>query len=348
MEIIQSRKTAGCFCPCSKVDEYGFERPDDFDYETYEDFMSQYLKVLAKRSRKWSHIIGKGKSLKRSLTVKRYVRKGIPGEHRGLVWLTVSGAERLKEETGPDLYLRLLRGPLDQEIIDTVRTDLPRTFPDNIFFNAAADHQLQLYNVLVAYAHDNKEVGYCQGLNYIAGLLLLVTKDEDTSFWLLKVLVERILPQYYTRTMDGVIVDIDVLEEMVRLKVPEVHRHVTAIGLPWAVITTKWFICLFAEVLPIETVLRIWDCLFYEGSKIIFRVCVTLIKRNKDSLLQCDDFSSLAECFKDITRDSLVLQCHNFMQSIFKVPGSLSGNMLSTLRTKLSEQRRKSQRENSR
>nr|CAD7409610.1 unnamed protein product [Timema cristinae] len=327
----------------SKVDEYGFERPDDFDYETYEDFMSQYLKVLAKRSRKWSHVIGKGKSLKRSLTVKRYVRKGIPGEHRGLVWLTVSGAERLKEETGPDSYLRLLRGPLDQEIIDTVRTDLPRTFPDNIFFNAA-DHQLQLYNVLVAYAHDNKEVGYCQGLNYIAGLLLLVTKDEDTSFWLLKVLVERILPQYYTRTMDGV---------------PEVHRHVTAIGLPWAVITTKWFICLFAEVLPIETVLRIWDCLFYEGSKIIFRVCVTLIKRNKDALLQCDDFSSLAECFKDITRDSLVLQCHNFMQvttqlvvspetSIFKVPGSLSGNMILTLRTKLSEQRRKSQHENSR
>lgn len=37
-----------------------------------------------------------------------------------------------------------------------------------------------------------------------------------------------------------------------RLKVPEVHRHVSSIGLPWAVITTKWFICLFAEVLPIE------------------------------------------------------------------------------------------------
>lgn len=69
----------------SKVDEYGFERPDDFDYETYEDFMSQYLIVLAKRAKKWAELIGEGKSLKRNLTVKRYVRKGIPGEHRGLV-----------------------------------------------------------------------------------------------------------------------------------------------------------------------------------------------------------------------------------------------------------------------
>ncbi|KAJ9588014.1 hypothetical protein L9F63_028176 [Diploptera punctata] len=55
---------------------------------------------------------------------------------------------------------------------------------------------------------------------------------------------------------------------------------------------------LFAEVLPIETVLRIWDCLFYEGSKIIFGVCLTLIKRNQVSLLQCSDFSSLADVSK--------------------------------------------------
>lgn len=33
---------------------------------------------------------------------------------------------------------------------------------------------------------------------------------------------------------------------------PDVYQHVTNIGLPWPVITTKWFVCLFAEVLPIE------------------------------------------------------------------------------------------------
>ncbi|XP_021930020.1 growth hormone-regulated TBC protein 1-like isoform X1 [Zootermopsis nevadensis] len=340
----------------SKVDEYGFERPDDFDYETYEDFMSQYLTVLAKRAKKWAELIGEGKSLKRSLKVKTYVRKGIPGEHRGFVWLTVSGAEALREEWGSDFYQKLLSGPMNQDIVDIVKTDLPRTFPDNIFFSAGASHQQQLYNILVAYAHDNHQVGYCQGLNYIAGLLLLVTKSEDMTFWLLKVLVEHILPNYYTRTMDGVITDIEVLEELVRLKVPEVHQHVSSIGLPWAVVTTKWFICLFAEVLPVEvcvlrmtalgdlietwTVLRIWDCLFYEGSKIIFRVCLTLIKRNKVSLLQCNDFSSLAECFKEITRDSLVIQCHDFMQSIFKAPGSLSQSTILKLRRRLAQQRK--------
>ena len=47
--------------------------------------MSEYLKVLAKRAKKWADLIGQGRSLQRSMTVKRYVRKGIPGEHRGMV-----------------------------------------------------------------------------------------------------------------------------------------------------------------------------------------------------------------------------------------------------------------------
>lgn len=57
-----------------------------------------------------------------------------------------------------------------------------------------------------------------QGLNYIAGLLLVVTKDEECAFWLLKVLIEKILPDYYTPTMDGLLVDIDVLAELVRFR----------------------------------------------------------------------------------------------------------------------------------
>lgn len=56
---------------------------------------------------------------------------------------------------------------------------------------------------------------WLQGLNYIAGLLLLVTKNEEISFWLLTVLVEKKLPDYYCSTMDGVIVDIEVFSRLV-------------------------------------------------------------------------------------------------------------------------------------
>ncbi|XP_075235557.1 growth hormone-regulated TBC protein 1-like isoform X3 [Lycorma delicatula] len=68
---------------CCKVDEYGFERPPDFDYISYEDFMSEYLKVLAKQAKKWSDLLGNGRSIMKNRLAKRYIRKGIPCEHRG-------------------------------------------------------------------------------------------------------------------------------------------------------------------------------------------------------------------------------------------------------------------------
>lgn len=165
----------------SKVDEYGFERPENFNYASYEEFMSEYLKVLAKRAKKWSEILGDGKSLQRNIMIKRYIRKGIPGAHRGLVinffhfflemnlkyfflkkvWLALSGAEDMKN-SDPNLYQRLLVAAQSSEVKEIIKMDLPRTFPDNIFFNNTPCHQLQLYNILLAFAHQNKVVGYCQ------------------------------------------------------------------------------------------------------------------------------------------------------------------------------------------
>ena len=41
-------------------DEYGFLRPEDFDYAEYEQFMSSYLGVLAARRQKWDAMVRHG------------------------------------------------------------------------------------------------------------------------------------------------------------------------------------------------------------------------------------------------------------------------------------------------
>lgn len=62
------------------------------------------------------------------------------------------------------------------------------------------------------------------------GLILLVTKNEESTFWLLKVLVEDIVPLYHTKKMDNLITDIDVLSELIRIRVPDVHKHISDLG----------------------------------------------------------------------------------------------------------------------
>ncbi|XP_059233471.1 growth hormone-regulated TBC protein 1 isoform X4 [Mustela nigripes] len=317
-----------------RVDPYGFERPEDFDYAAYEEFASAYLVVLTRRAIKWSKLLkGRGR-VQRSGTVKRYIRKGIPLEHRARIWMGVSGAQAQMDQN-PGYYQRLLQGEHDDRLEEAIRTDMNRTFPDNVKFRKSADPCLQktLYNVLLAYGRHNQGVGYCQGMNFVAGYLILVTQSEEEAFWLLDALVGRILPavggqgrsawvsslvraaDYYSPAMLGLKTDQEVLGELVRTKLPAVAALMDGHGVLWPLVVSRWFICLFVDILPVETVLRIWDCLFNEGSKIIFRVALTLIKQHQAFILEGTSVVDICERFKAITRGSFVTECHTFMQS---------------------------------
>ena len=59
-----------------------------------------------------------------------------------------------------------------------------------------------------------------------------------------------------------------------------------------------WKANLTAAFITLQTVLRIWDCLFYEGSKVILRVSLTLLSLHKEELLACQDFAQLVTAMK--------------------------------------------------
>ncbi|XP_029460520.1 growth hormone-regulated TBC protein 1 isoform X2 [Rhinatrema bivittatum] len=238
-----------------RIDAYGFERPEDFDYVFYEEFFSRYLVVLTRRAIKWSKLMQGNNGVEKSLKVKRYIRKGIPGEHRALIWMMVSGAQAQMDQN-PGYYRKLLEGEKKERLVEAVLTDINRTFPDNVQFHRSADPCLQhaLYNVLVAYGHHNKNVGYCQGMNFITGYLILITRDEEKSFWLLDALIGRILPDYYSPAMTGLKVDQEVLGELVRMKIPAVANLMDRQGVMWTLVVSRWFICLFIDILPVEKI----------------------------------------------------------------------------------------------
>nr|XP_033805094.1 growth hormone-regulated TBC protein 1 isoform X2 [Geotrypetes seraphini] len=263
-----------------RIDAYGFERPKDFDYASYEEFYSGYLEILTRRAIKWSKLLQRNNGVEKSLK------------------------------------------------------DLNRTFPDNVRFRKTSSPCLQqeLYNVLVAYGHHNKNIGYCQGMNFITGYLILITRDEEKSFWLLDALIGRILPDYYSPAMIGLKTDQEVLGELIRMKIPAVADLMDSQGVMWTLVVSRWFICLFIDILPVETVLRIWDCLFYEGSKILFRVALTLIKQQQARILEAKNFPDVCDKFKEIIKGPFVMECHTFIQKIFTAPGSLSMKTINKLR----------------
>lgn len=153
-----------------------------------------------------------------------------------------------------------------------------------------------LRRVLVAFAHYQPQIGYCQSLNFLAGLLLLFM-NEEKSFWMLVILTERIIPKVHLADLEGVHTDQGVLMLCIKEYIPQLwsilgrtfegetlleDKILTRLP-PVTLVTSSWFMSVFVGVLPIETVLRVWDILWYEGSKTIFRISLTICKMCLDN-----------------------------------------------------------------
>ena len=63
---------------------------------------------------------------------------------------------------------------MNQDVINLIKKDIDRTFPNHLHFeDPEAQGKQPLFNILKAYSLIDKEVGYCQGLSFLAAALLL-------------------------------------------------------------------------------------------------------------------------------------------------------------------------------
>lgn len=253
--------------------------------------------------------------------VKRLCRKGIPPELRKDVWYRVSGAFRTKryyeQVLGMTYILYIERGKAEPECSKQISLDVPRTFPNNQWIQSTVG-QVSLQRVLYAFSGIHRDIGYCQGMNYIAAMLLLVSEyDEEAAFWIMCQLIghgesEGILyKNVYASTLSGCHVEMRTLESIVAKKLPRLAHHMDLIDCDFSMVSTEWFLCLYATSLPPETVVRIWDVLFYEGPKILYRIALAILKTHEQDFLATENSGELVKalhfvCASEFDRDALL------------------------------------------
>lgn len=213
----------------------------------------------------------------------------------------------------------------DAEIIER---DLHRTFPDNIHFrsDSASDGGrsreteapmiTSLRKVLRSFSIYQPKIGYCQSLNFLAGLLLLFL-NEEKSFWMLVIITERYLPGAHEISLEGVNVDQGVLMLCVKESLPKLwnkigvnfegeHYNSVLTKLPPITLcTAAWFMSGYIGILPIETVLRVWDCLFYEDSKTFFRIALTIFKIAEPEIERLGDSMEIFQMIQTLPKGFL-------------------------------------------
>ena len=184
-----------------------------------------------------------------------------------------------------------------------IERDIERTYPGRL-----TDSRLR--SILQAYALRNTNVGYCQGMNYIAALLSRALPSEEEAFWTLCYIAEDVVPDYY-RGLRGVLVDLTLLGWMLSKLENCLFQHLFSLGLTCANIFTDHLVCVFALGMPAEAVLRMWREVFRsENPRIyILRLTIGLLSLLKADLLNTSDVSSAVEVLQQGRGGLYAAQC---------------------------------------
>nr|CEL66297.1 TPA: TBC domain-containing protein, putative [Neospora caninum Liverpool] len=159
-----------------------------------------------------------------------------------------------------------------------IMIDVPRTFPDVEVFDK--DAQALLCRNLNAFANIHPEVGYCQGMNFIAGLLLLVSSfDEFDAFCVFRALMQRYrLKGFFQEKFPLLRKYMKVFDTLASQQLPELRQHFLDEGVLPAVYLHQWFLTLFVTSLPLRSVCVLWDFLLGEGLHGLLELAVALLK----------------------------------------------------------------------
>jgi len=225
-------------------------------------------------------------------TIERDIHRTYPRHH--LFYENIKDKEILEESTDP-----LLDGSCDPELaalilnlesdIYTTKSGGSQLLPTNSSgVSQTPGGQAALRRVLRAYSYYDREVGYCQGMNFIVGMFLTMMSEEE-SFWLLVAIMHQKpceMRGLFEEGMHGTHKVLYVAEKLTKYYLPRLARHFERENIHVTMYATQWLLTQYTSSFRFDLVTRVWDSFLGEGWKIIYRVMLALLSQWQSKLLK--------------------------------------------------------------
>ncbi|XP_012972006.1 TBC1 domain family member 1 isoform X3 [Mesocricetus auratus] len=252
------------------------------------------------------------------------VGQGVPRHHRGEIWKFLAEQFLLKhpfpsKQQPMDVpYKELLKKLTSQQ--HAILIDLGRTFPTHPYFSAQLGAgQLSLYNILKAYSLLDQEVGYCQGLSFVAGILLLHMSEEE-AFKMLKFLMfDMGLRKQYRPDMIILQIQMYQLSRLLHDYHRDLYNHLEEHEIGPSLYAAPWFLTVFASQFPLGFVARVFDMIFLQGSEVIFKVALSLLGSHKPLILQHENLETIVDFIKNTLPNLGLVQMEKTINQVFEM-----------------------------
>ncbi|KAL8758516.1 MAG: hypothetical protein Q9199_001428 [Rusavskia elegans] len=214
------------------------------------------------------------------------IRNGVPPPLRGVVWMSIAGArDRLLE----DEYERLCTETSPYE--NLIAKDIGRSFPNvDMFKDPDGEGQKMLAKVLKGFSIYDQKIGYCQGLGFVVGPLLMHMADKEAFCVLVRLMEQYNLRSCFLPDLSGLHLRIYQFQHLLKRHLPTLTAHLEGLQVE-PLYVSQWFLSFFAVTCPLPMLLRIYDVILTEGaSETLMRVALSLMRRNDAKIKACTEF----------------------------------------------------------
>ena len=171
--------------------------------------------------------------------------------------------------------------------ISLLHTDVPRTFPSLGLFDESGPYYAQVLDLLTIYACYRPDLGYIQGMSYVAAMLVLhIPHDPYLAFQCLaNLMVTEHLFTFYLLDVELAASYYTLFDSLLHTTRPCLHSHLHAVGITPQLYLRNWFQLVFLQTLPLEIASRVWDCFLLDGTVYLFRTALAILELLEPYLL---------------------------------------------------------------
>ena len=160
-----------------------------------------------------------------------------------------------------------------------IEEDLHRTFPTLDVFRYGNTLYKPLKQVLLAFSVFRPDLGYVQGMSFLAGLLLMHMPEYAAFKCFANLMLQwDLMHEFYQFNMPFVEGAFTTFTELVRERMPAVQATLDAYSINCGLYLFEWIVTAFSNSFTLDVSSRIWDSLFFYGELFIFRVGLAVLK----------------------------------------------------------------------
>ncbi|KAK9887169.1 hypothetical protein WA026_020622 [Henosepilachna vigintioctopunctata] len=281
------------------------KRKDALNCATRDKLEKKQLKEeerLANASKHFTqHVLLNWETMKCNKKTRELWWQGLPSNVRGKVWCLAIGNElnltqqlyeiclaraqaRLKSTEPNSLELAINQ----EQSLDVIQLDISRTFPHLGIFQEGGPYSEVLHSLLAAYVCYRPDVGYVQGMSYIAAILILNMEQYNAFICFANLLNQPLHLSAFTLNQNQMHAYYEAYNEFLKYNLPKLYSHFQKSGLTPDLYLLDWIYTIFAKAMPLDVACRIWDVFLRDGFEFIFRTALGILYLHQDVLLKMD------------------------------------------------------------